>query len=212
MLAGHHQSATLHTTSADHHTSPAVHLETVRVTVPGHVTVQAGDTLSQLAKRYYGHADRWPALWWTNRHKIANPNSIAVGQVLTLTRWHPDDPALLRRALSRVPRPEPAHLVSTSRPSSPAGAAAPAPTASAGTVQASSGYQACVIRAESGGNPLAINPSSGASGLYGFLDSTWQSVTGLPGAARDYSEATQTAAFWKLYGQAGRSPWITDGC
>lgn len=211
MITGHHSSAAPHTAAATYRTTPAVHLEMARVTVPGHYIVRPGDTLSQLAARYYGHADRWPALWFTNRRRIANPNSIAVGQVLTLARWHPDDPALLARALRHVPRPRPARLVSRSTHPSSAGVADPAPATSAGNISAS-GYQACVIRAESGGNPDAINPSSGASGLYGFLDSTWQSVTGLPGAARDYSPATQTAAFLKLYAQAGRSPWITDGC
>jgi hypothetical protein len=74
-------------------------------------------------------------------------------------------------------------------------------------------FQACVISRESGGNPDAQNPASSASGLYGFLSTTWEDVTGLPGPARDYSEAQQTAAFWKLYAEAGTSPWgPSDGC
>jgi hypothetical protein len=75
------------------------------------------------------------------------------------------------------------------------------------------GFQSCVISRESGGNPDAQNPVSTASGLYGFLDTTWTAVTGLPGPARDYSAAQQTAAFWKLYAEAGTSPWgPSDGC
>jgi hypothetical protein len=76
-----------------------------------------------------------------------------------------------------------------------------------------SSFQACVIARESGGNPEAQNPDSTASGLYGFLDTTWTSVTGLPGPARDYSVAQQNAAFEKLYAEAGTSPWApSDGC
>jgi hypothetical protein len=217
MITGGHHSATLHHGSPSAHTAPAAHAQTAALTVPGSYTVRPGDTLSQLAARFYGHADRWPALWWSNRHSVHNPDSITVGQQLSLASWHPASPVLLARALRHVPQPAPprqAVLASTAAGAADPAPAAPAdpPPAASAPVAASSGYQACVIAHESGGNPLAINPSSGASGLYGFLDSTWQSVTGLGGAARDYSPATQTQAFWKLYGEAGRSPWITDGC
>ena len=70
---------------------------------------------------------------------------------------------------------------------------------------------ACIIRRESGGNPTAVNRSSGASGLYQFMDSTWHSVTGLPGKASQYSPAVQTAAALKLQAEAGWSPW-GGGC
>ncbi len=76
-----------------------------------------------------------------------------------------------------------------------------------------SGFEACVIRAESGGNQYAQNPTSTASGLFGFLDTTWTAVTGLPGPARDYSVGQQEAAFQKEYAEAGTSPWGPyDGC
>lgn len=211
-LAPHHAAA-LHHASQDARTTPAAHVQTAAVTVPGRYTIRPGDTLSQLAKRFYGHADRWPALWFTNRHEIANPNSIAVGQQIELTSWHPNDPALLAKALRHVPRPRPVHRAVLA--SSPAGAAVPAPAAPADPVSAqpTSSFQACVIRAESGGNADAQNPTSTASGLYGFLSSTWTAVTGLPGPARAYSVAQQTAAFWKLYSEAGTSPWAAyDGC
>jgi len=37
------------------------------------------------------------------------------------------------------------------------------------------------------------------SGAYQFMDSTFETVTGLPGIAADYSPATQDAAALKLY-------------
>ena len=70
-----------------------------------------------------------------------------------------------------------------------------------------------VISHESSGNPDAQNPDSTASGLFGFLTSTWTAVTGLPGPARDYSVAAQEAAFNKLYAEDGTAPWAPyDGC
>lgn len=92
------------------------------------------------------------------------------------------------------------------RPRSRVRAMAGAPQPSAG------GYEACVIYRESRGSATAQNPRSSSSGLYGFLSSTFDAVTGLSGPARDYPPAVQRAAFLKLYAAAGRSPWSGDGC
>jgi len=64
------------------------------------------------------------------------------------------------------------------------------------------------MQRESGGSLTAQNPVSTASGKWQFLDSTWRSVTGLPGSASDYSEAQQDAAAAQLWdGGAGCSNW-----
>jgi nucleoid-associated protein YgaU len=47
-------------------------------------TVVAGDTLSKIAKREYGSAEKWHAIYEANRDKIKNPDLIHPGQVLTL--------------------------------------------------------------------------------------------------------------------------------
>jgi hypothetical protein len=75
-----------------------------------------------------------------------------------------------------------------------------------------SSYKLCVWSHESGRGTNLQNPTSTASGDFGFLDTTWESVTGLPGSAKNYSLATQSAAFDKLFAESGHSPWITDGC
>lgn len=49
-------------------------------------TVKAGDSLSKIAKSEYGAADSWQAIYDANRDKIANPDLIHPGQVLTLPR------------------------------------------------------------------------------------------------------------------------------
>jgi predicted outer membrane protein len=70
-----------------------------------------------------------------------------------------------------------------------------------------SSIQARIRWCESHDNYKAQNNHSSASGAYQFLDSSWHSVTGLSGSAKDYSKATQDAAFVKLYRSAGTRPW-----
>jgi len=55
------------------------------VALPTSYTVAAGDTLSDIARRFYGDGDRWPAIFVANRSLISNPNHILSGQVLTIT-------------------------------------------------------------------------------------------------------------------------------
>jgi hypothetical protein len=72
------------------------------------------------------------------------------------------------------------------------------------------GIAACIRKYESDGNYRAQNPTTSASGAYQFVDGTWHAVTGLPGHAKDYSPATQDAAFYKLWnGGKGAHHWVT---
>jgi len=45
-------------------------------------TVVAGDTLSKIARQFYGDANRWHRIFEANRHQIQDPNVIFPGQVL----------------------------------------------------------------------------------------------------------------------------------
>jgi nucleoid-associated protein YgaU len=45
-------------------------------------TVESGDTLSSIAERFFGDADRWRAIFQANRDQIEDPNRIFTGQVL----------------------------------------------------------------------------------------------------------------------------------
>ena len=47
-------------------------------------TVVTGDSLSKIAKRTYGDATRWRAIYELNKDIIKNPDLIFPGQVLTL--------------------------------------------------------------------------------------------------------------------------------
>ena len=72
----------------------------------------------------------------------------------------------------------------------------------------------CVSEAESGGDYQAENPDSSASGAWQFIDSTWESVTGLPAPASAYPRDVQDAAAVELWaGGAGAGHWVTaSGC
>ncbi len=47
-------------------------------------TVVSGDTLSKIAKQYYGNANDWPKIFDANKDKLSNPDKINIGQVLRI--------------------------------------------------------------------------------------------------------------------------------
>jgi len=47
-------------------------------------TVVGGDSLSKIAKHFYGNASRWHEIFDANRDQISNPDLIRVGQVLKI--------------------------------------------------------------------------------------------------------------------------------
>jgi len=47
-------------------------------------TVQPGDTLGGIAAAYYGNPGEYNRIFDANRDKLANPNAVAVGQVLNI--------------------------------------------------------------------------------------------------------------------------------
>jgi nucleoid-associated protein YgaU len=47
-------------------------------------TVVGGDTLSGIAQKYYGDANRWPIVFEANRHQLQDPDHIFPGQVLRI--------------------------------------------------------------------------------------------------------------------------------
>jgi nucleoid-associated protein YgaU len=51
---------------------------------PQTYTVQSGDTLSKISKKFYGDADRYMEIYYANRDKIEDPNKLEVGWELTI--------------------------------------------------------------------------------------------------------------------------------
>lgn len=51
-------------------------------------TVQSGDTLSKIAKQFYGDANRYSAIFEANRPMLKDPDEIYPGQVLRIPQQH----------------------------------------------------------------------------------------------------------------------------
>jgi nucleoid-associated protein YgaU len=47
-------------------------------------TVKSGDTLSKIAKEYYGNASKYPVIFEANKPMLTNPDKIYPGQVLRI--------------------------------------------------------------------------------------------------------------------------------
>lgn len=56
----------------------------VNVKTGGTYTVQSGDSLSKIAKRFYGDANLYPKIFEANRDQLSDPDKIRVGQSLKL--------------------------------------------------------------------------------------------------------------------------------
>ena len=47
-------------------------------------TVKGGDTLSKIAKQFYGNANSYPKIFDANRDQLSDPDKIKAGQVLKI--------------------------------------------------------------------------------------------------------------------------------
>lgn len=56
---------------------------------PSEVTVKAGDRLTLLSEKYYGHKVFWVYIYLENKAKIADPNNVTAGTTLALPKPHP---------------------------------------------------------------------------------------------------------------------------
>lgn len=74
-------------TPAPSTTAPIGNAESSATPAPpqiGTYTVVSGDTLSGIARRYYGDASQWPRIFEANRDVLKNPDRIYPGQVLRI--------------------------------------------------------------------------------------------------------------------------------
>jgi LysM repeat protein len=159
-----------------------------------HYTVRPGDTLAEIAQRFYGTSRDWRGLYTANEREISNPGLIYPGEVLRLPRdlpaatavttayrpRHASAPAHHAHHAARPSRPAHAHLTST-RHTGLAGTLGCSGLEqlweSAGGSRAAAVTAASIAMAESGGNQWAtgtvgergywqINPVNGALSTY----------------------------------------------
>jgi len=186
------------------HAAPAHH-------VPAQYTVKPGDTLSAIAHKAYGSRADWPALWWTNRHKVGNPDAIVVGQRLRLSTWHPRKAWIVRAAMAASTPPAAAQSPS----SLPATSSAPSysGSSSAGGSYSGSGVNWDAIAAcESGGN-WSTNTGNGFSGGLQFSQGTWDAYGGgqYSSTAAGASRSQQIAVAQKVLAGQGIGAWPVCG-
>ena len=184
------------------HAAPAHH-------VPGHYTVRPGDTLSNIARQEYGSRADWPALWWTNRHNISNPDAIVAGQKLRLSTWHPRKAWIEKAAMAA--RPVLAQAPSSQSPSSLPVATSSAPVS--GYPASSGGVNWSAIAAcESGGN-WSTNTGNGFYGGLQFSQGTWDAYGGgqYASTAAGASQSQQIAVAQRVLAGQGIGAWPVCG-
>jgi len=170
-------------------------------------TVKAGDTLTAIAAREYGHAADWPALWWANRRRVSNPNMISVGERLQVPSSHQVSASMAHAALAAIPAP-------------PAPSAAPAPVdPSAGTVPVATAPAPsggvnwdAIAQCESGGD-WGINTGNGFYGGLQFTEGTWLANGGgqYASSANLATAAQQIAVANNVLASQGIGAWPVCG-
>ncbi|MGH3206657.1 MAG: LysM peptidoglycan-binding domain-containing protein [Trebonia sp.] len=129
-------------------------------------TVRSGDTLSQIANRYYHSADDWQYLYHENDKTVSDPNLIYVGQRLL------------------IPAAAPAHATLSDYVPKHAKAAQPVASTVSKTSQDSDRHSsAAPARVADGGGKLVTQ--SAAQGTYSCsgLEQLWEQEGGSPAAA-----------------------------
>jgi LysM repeat protein len=177
--------------------------------VPASYTVQQGDSLSAIAAHTYGKAADWPAVWWVNRHEVANPNLITAGQRLRLPASGQVPAWMARAAQAAIPAPPPAPAAVSAPQASPPAAA---PVSTAAPASSGGANWSAIAACESGGNWSA----STGNGFYGGLQFTEQTWLGYGGgqyasSANQATKAQQIAVAERVLAGQGIGAWPTCG-
>jgi len=177
--------------------------------VPASYTVQQGDSLSAIAAHTYGKAADWPAVWWVNRHQVANPNLIAAGQRLRLPASGQVPAWMARAAQAAIPAPPPVPAAVSIPQASPPAAA---PVSTAAPASSGGANWSAIAACESGGNWSA----STGNGFYGGLQFTEQTWLGYGGgqyasSANQATKAQQIAVAERVLAGQGIGAWPACG-
>ena len=186
------------------HGAPAHH-------TPGQYTVKPGDTLSKIAHKAYGSRSDWPALWWTNRHKVGNPDAIVVGQRLRLSTWHPRKAWVVRAAMAASTPPAPPAPAASAQSPSSVPTTSSAPSYSGGSSSGGVNWDA-IAACESGGN-WSTSTGNGYSGGLQFSQGTWNAYGGgqYSSTAAGASRSQQIAVAQRVLAGQGIGAWPVCG-
>jgi LysM repeat protein len=175
-------------------------------------TVKAGDTLTAIAAREYGHAGDWPALWWANRRRVSNPNMITVGQHLQLPGSHQVTSSMAHAAVAAIPAPPPPPAAAPA-PVAPSTGTVPVATAPAPAPASSGGVNwSAIAQCESGGN-WGISTGNGFYGGLQFTEGTWLANGGgqYASSANLATPAEQMAVANNVLASQGIGAWPVCG-
>lgn len=70
-------------------TTPTTEKPAPKRSIPLSVVIGAGDRLTLIAQKYYGHKVYWVYIYMENKEAISNPNNVPVGTTLRLPDKHP---------------------------------------------------------------------------------------------------------------------------
>ena len=189
--------------------------------VPASYTVHQGDTLSAIAAHAYGSSAYWPAIWWANRHQVANPNMITAGQRLRLPASGHVSARMAHAAVAAIPAPPPASAPAPAQAqagSAPQGeppATTPvstAPVSSAPPASSGGANWSAIAACESGGN-WSANTGNGFYGGLQFTEQTWLAYGGgqYAPSANLASESEQIAVADRVLAGQGIGAWPVCG-
>ena len=139
-------------------------------------TVRSGDTLSVIAENFYHNSGRWTWIYAANKAKILNPNSIYVGEKLTIPYSAPSGTTSFAPRHAKSAAQAAVLTSSASRLSGTLGCyGLEALWEAAGGSHSEAFMAAEIAMAESGGNQYALSPTND----YGY----WQ-INGSHGPAQ----------------------------
>jgi LysM repeat protein len=139
-------------------------------------TVRSGDTLSSIAEKFYHNSGDWPWIYQANKSRIRNPNSIYVGERLTIPYSAPSGGTTSYTPRHAKTQPQATVLTSSSGKLSGnlSCSGLEALWEAAGGSHAEAFMAAEIAMAESGGRQYALSPTND----YGY----WQ-INGSHGPA-----------------------------
>jgi LysM repeat protein len=181
------------------HTAALVRTTAQRM--PRTYTVRRGDTLSGIAAKFYHNAGRWTWIYAANRSKIHNPNSIYVGEKLTIPYHAPTGTAAYTPRHAKKPQ----STVLTSSAKKLSGnlgcSGLEALWKAAGGAPGSAFIAAEIAMAESGGRQYAHSPTND----FGY----WQ-INGVHGAMATYNPIRNAKAAIAISSNGHNwRPWTT---